>query len=210
MVIDQRTGEVITPQTHRDMYRLDAIKNSDVWDDKTIKEEYNRLRKIANGRLQRLKASEFSNSEYVKRYKNGFKPVSKFENMAELRAGLAEVARYVSAQTSKVTGQQAYRKKALKTLHEHGYTFVNKGNFVEFGQFMEAWRAEKELHSYGSVAAAELYEQVKQKELSIEQVKDKFGEYLSNLKKLQAMDKQTSDGKPWSNKEYEKALGFDD
>lgn len=210
MVVDPRTGEVITPQTHRDMYRLDAIKNSDVWDDKTIKDEYNRLRKIANSRLQRLKTSEFSNSEYVKRYKNGFKPVSRFENMAELRAGLAEVARYVSAQTSKVTGLQAYRKKALATLHEHGYTFVNKKNFAEFGQFMEAWRAEKELHSYGSVAAAELFEQTKKKKLDVEEVKEKFKEYLNHLNELTDMPRKKSNGEWWTNEDYEEHLGFDD
>ena len=210
MVVDPRTGEVITPQTHRDMYRLDAIKNSDVWDDKTIKAEYNRLRRIANSRLERLSKSEFSNSEYLKQFKGGFKSVSKYSNMAELRAGLAEAARFVSAKTSSVTGQRDYRKTALQTLHERGYTFVNKSNFVEFGRFMEAWRADKEAQSYGSVAATELYEQVKKKKLDVEEVKEKFEQYLDHLEELQNMPRKKSKGEWWTNEDYEEHLGFDD
>lgn len=210
MVVDHRTGEVITPQTHRDMYRLDALKNSDVWDDKTIKAEYNRLRRIANARLNRLSKSEFSNSEYLKQFKGGFKSTSKYSNMAELRAGLAEAARFVSAKTSSVTGQRAYRKITLETLHERGYTFVNKSNFVEFGKFMEAWRAEKEAQSYGSIAATELYEQVKKKKLDVAEVQEKFTQYLDHLEELQNMPRKKSDGEWWTNEDYEEYLGFDD
>lgn len=210
MVIDTKTGEVITPQTHRDLYRLDAIKHGDMWTEETIKYEYTRLRRIANDRLKRLAKSEFNRSEYLQQFKGGFKPTSKYENMAELRAGLSEVARFVSAKTSSVTGQRAYRKKTLETLHERGYTFVNKSNFVEFGKFMEAWRADKEAQSYGSIAATELYEQVKKKKLDVDEVQEKFQQYLDHLEELQNMPRKKSDGEWWTNEDYEEYLGFDD
>ena len=64
-VVDETTGEVLDPVTSPDFYTLDAIRHADVWTPETIKQEYTRLRKIAQERLKTMAKSEIFILNYL-------------------------------------------------------------------------------------------------------------------------------------------------
>ena len=112
--------------------------------------------------------------------------------MAELgTAGAKEklpmLARFIAAKTGTVVGIRQQRRAALETLQEHGYDFINAGNIKQFGEFMEAYRADKALLVVGSPDAAELFGAAIERRMNIEEIKAQFGMWLSALPQLQAV-----------------------
>ena len=144
---------------------------------KEARAEYARLRKIANRRLEAL-ARNYPNSEIARRYRRGFKPLERFEKSTRIFKKLYEVARYLNTATGSVSGQRAARKKQLETLHEHGYTFVNKKNLDEFNEF---WR---EVRTHGTYSGAmseeivELFGKAKKAKMDPQTVAKAFEKYL--------------------------------
>lgn len=115
--------------------------------EKELRREYTRLRDIARKRLQRLESSEFvDTSETYKQNKKGFKTIKQLINdtgnikKTQFARELSKLARFLSSPTSTVSGIRKQRKKALQTLEEHGYTFVNEENFDRFTKAMEEFR----------------------------------------------------------------------
>ena len=112
-------------------YRLEQI------DERALRKEYTRLRKIANKRLNRLQASEYKETDLAKEYAGGFALLADVE---DLPRELTKLARFVASERSSVTGLKRIDKQTISTLHEHGYTFVNAKNVHQFGAFMEEMR----------------------------------------------------------------------
>ena len=112
-------------------YRLEQM------DESALRKEYTRLRKIANKRLARLQASKYKDSELAMEYAGGFEILA---NVADLPRELTTLARFVASEKSSISGLKKMEKKAISTLHQHGYTFVNAGNVGQFGAFMEEMR----------------------------------------------------------------------
>ena len=112
-------------------YRLEQI------DERALRKEYTRLRKIANKRLKRLQASEYKESDIAKEYAGGFALLADVE---DLPRELTQLARFVASERSSVTGLKRIDKQTISTLHQHGYTFVNTKNVRQFGAFMEEMR----------------------------------------------------------------------
>ena len=112
-------------------YRLEQI------DESALRKEYTRLRKIANKRLARLQASKYKDTDLAKEYAGGFEILA---NVADLPRELTVLARFVASEKSSITGLKKMETKAISTLHQHGYTFVNAGNVGQFGAFMEEMR----------------------------------------------------------------------
>lgn len=139
--------------------------------------EYARLRKIANRRLEAL-ARNFPQSEIVKRYKGGFSALPRQEKGARVYKKLYEVARYLNTQLGSVSGQREARNKAIETLREHGYTFVNKRNFDEFGRFMKTVKTHSLYRSYNSEEFVELYERAKKSKADPQKVAKAFEKYI--------------------------------
>lgn len=127
-----KNAEVLTWE-YDDYYpfRLEQI------DERALRKEYTRLRKIANKRLTRLQASEYKESDLAKEYAGGFAILADVE---DLPRELTKLARFVASESSSVTGLKRINKKTISTLHQHGYTFVNAGNVGQFGAFMEEMR----------------------------------------------------------------------
>ena len=92
-------------------------------------------------------------------------------------------------------------KKSLSTLHDTGYTFVNEGNFRDFGQFMEEYRNQMLDMSYDSGDAADLYGVTIKHQLDPEKVKADFQFWLENLDRAEKLRKSKSAGN------YEKTKG---
>lgn len=176
------TGEVLDPRADPQWYTKTAI-NSEEWSDAEIRSEYSRLRDIAKKRLERLARNE--PGSYAYRHNVGQYPKLADIGTEGAREKLPMLARFIGAKTGSVAGIREQRAQALSTLHEHGYTFVNKSNLREFGEFMESWRADKALSVSGSPIAAELFGAVKERKMDIEAVKEQFGLWLEATRDLQ-------------------------
>lgn len=152
--------------------------------------EYSRLRSAAVKRLQRLSQSEGRlHSAYRMYGKEGFAPLPKDATPAEVGRALADVYHFLEMKTSSLKEIRASQKKALETLNQRGYTFLNKSNIREFGEFMEAARQQKVISSNrgGSPTIVELYETVKRLNLPPEQIQRNFSEWLRKKKQLEEL-----------------------
>lgn len=152
--------------------------------------EYSRLRSAAVKRLERLSHTEGARYSAYQMYgKEGFAPLPKNATPAEVGRALADVHHFLEMKTSSISQIRESQRQALKTLQERGYSFVNKSNIKEFGEFMEAARQQKVASDNrgGSPVIVELYETVKRLQIPPEQVQRRFSYWLSKRKELEAM-----------------------
>ena len=152
--------------------------------------EYSRLRSAAVKRLQRLSRTEGRLYSAYRMYgKEGFVPLPKDATPAEVGRALADVYNFLEMKTSSLKEIRASQKKALETLNQRGYTFLNKSNIREFGEFMEAARQQKVVSSNrgGSPVIVELYETAKRLSIPPEQIQRNFSEWLRKKKQLEEL-----------------------
>lgn len=159
-----------------------VLNDPTVWSEKDIRREYSRLRDIAHKRLQRLERSEPESYAY-KQNVGQYAPARELST-GEIKDLLPDLARFITAKAGSVSGIRSIRKQTLETLHKRGYTFVNKKNLREFGDYMEQFRARKELHSIGSVEAAEFYGWTVKHKIPIETVKENFSKWVEHREAL--------------------------
>lgn len=168
-----------------------------------IRKEYSRLRDIAQKRLARMASTKWADTQTFKQ-NYGFYPklkdIKKGDGdriSSDLAYKLSALARFVSSETSTITGNERIEKRNLETLHEHGFDFVNKDNYIAFGKFMEEYRQQRQDRIYDSGDAAETYAQTERMGLDPEKVAQDFEFWLENYKELQ--DMQPSKGKSAGN-----------
>lgn len=152
--------------------------------------EYSRLRSAAVKRLQRLSRTEGRLYSAYRMYgKEGFAPLPKDATPAEVGRALADVYHFLEMKTSSLKEIRTSQKKALETLNQRGYTFLNKSNIREFGEFMESARQQKVVSSNrgGSPVIVELYETAKRLSLPPEQIQRNFSKWLRQKKQLEEM-----------------------
>lgn len=158
-----------------------------------MRAEYSRLRSIARKRLERFEGSEFTDTQQYRLNVGRYKPLKEVQSRAELAGLLADVSRFVTARTGSVSGLQRQRTQSLASLHEHGYTFVNRKNFKQFIDFMEDWRTVDKNKIYDSARVADLFSEAKRQRVSFEQLKKDFKFWLDNnyenLNRLQELKK---------------------
>ena len=151
-------------------YRLEQM------DESALRKEYTRLRKIANKRLERLQASKYKDSELVKEYAGGFEILA---NVADLPRELTALARFVASEKSSITGLKRMENKTIRTLNQHGYTFVNAGNVGQFGSFMEEMRQAGYSKLYSSEFLANWWsEKGKSSRVNADKLKREFEKYV--------------------------------
>ena len=175
--------------------------------EKQMISEYSRLRSIARKRLERFEGTEWVDTQQYRANAGRYKPVKEIKNKTELVALLSDVSRFVTARTGSVSGLQVQRRQSIQSLHEHGYTFVNRKNFKQFADFMEDWRTWDRNRLYDSARVAELYHEAKKKQIPPDQLKRDFEFWLekNSLEALQNM-KRISSKKPHSALDYKKAI----
>lgn len=152
--------------------------------------EYSRLRSAAVKRLQRLSRTEGRLYSAYRMYgKEGFAPLPKDATPAEVGRALADVYHFLEMKTSSLKEIRTSQKKALETLNQRGYTFLDKSNIREFGEFMEAARQQKVVSSNrgGSPVIVELYETAKRLSIPPEQIQRNFSEWLRKKKQLEEL-----------------------
>ena len=166
-----------------------------------VRKEYTRLRDISQKRLKRLKAAGLDDTQaYLKNYKH-YPKLKDIKSDSELSSRLSDLARFITAKASTVSGQKDIMHKSLTTLHDNGYKFVNEENFRNFGKFMEEYRNQMLDMSYDSGDAAELYGVTIKHQLDPEKVKADFEFWLENLDRAEKLRKSKSAGN------YEKTKG---
>ena len=164
------------------MAQLTQIKS-----EKEIRAEYSYLRGIAQKRLSRLRKSEFAEAKRVKRWGMGFPKLSELPN-AQVAKALANVALFLNAETSSVTGFRQQRKRALETLKAHGYDFVTAANIGEFGEYMEYWRNHKLDMLYASERVVDLFHFSQRSKIDRDAIFAEFEQFLSNSEKLNTIN----------------------
>lgn len=124
--------------------------------EKELRQEYTRLRDIAQKRLSRIGATEFAETQTYKNWAGRFPMTKTIKDPKTLALALADVANFVGGgMTLKTMKQQ--RARSLETLHEHQYPDINEANFVRFGNFMDKYRAAQLDVIYDSKRAVKIF-----------------------------------------------------
>lgn len=179
----------LDPRTNLQLYTREGLRNADVWTDQLIRKEYSRLRDIAVKRLERLGRNE--PGSYAYRANVGQYAPARGQTTEQLRQAMPLLAKFIAAKTGSVKGIREQRRKAVESLQETGFTFINSSNIKEFGEFMDAFRAKKgAARSYNSFQAAETYEFTQEHNLDVDKVKDKFASWLAHERELRAYVRQ--------------------
>lgn len=175
-MVTNEYGEVLDPRQNLEAYNLQALRNNPIWTAENIKSEYQRLRKIANKRLETMAKYEEGRQSRTYRENIGkYKPYSEL-TPGEAKALLSDVARMLAAKRGTLTGIRAANKQAIETLQERGYEFINAGNIHDFGRFMETWRSSSH-RGYGSIYATDLWSAAIRKEIAPAKVAEMFLEF---------------------------------
>lgn len=117
----------------------------------TMRSEYTRMRDTAQKRLKRL-AEQFPESQAVKSHPQGF-PKLKDIDPRDFPKAFSELAKFVKAKGSTVTGQKQIKEKTIKTWQDQGLN-LNQKNYDKVIKILEEMRRQKIV--YGSDKAVEL------------------------------------------------------
>lgn len=151
--------------------------------DSELRKEYSRLRSIARKRLERFEGTEWTDSQVYRLNSGKYIPIKDISTARELRHLLVEVSKFVSSSTGSVSGLKEQRQKAIETLRDRGYDFVDKNNFKQFGEFMEYARIANKNKMFDSARVAEFYETAVDEGLSGEKLRKAFRAFSKKQKK---------------------------
>ena len=117
----------------------------------TMRAEYTRMRDVAQKRIKRL-GKQFPESKAYQTHKEGF---AKLKNLdpRDFPKAFAELAKFVKAKGSTVTGQKQIKEKTIKTWQDQGLN-LNSKNYDKTIKILEEMRKQKIV--YGSDKAVEL------------------------------------------------------
>ena len=189
-----------------ELYYPEALR-SGVLTPEEMRSHYSYLRKIANKRLQSFVGSEFEDApSYIKNV-GKFVPLGEINNERELMFKLYEVSKFVRARSSSVTGLKQIRYETIETFHDRGFTWINKGNIKQFGDYMEYMRAKYGSKQFDSERAAELFGMIASDcvGLNVEDVQKDFKFWSKHADELSQLPKNVSK-EIKSSKDFKKAL----
>lgn len=157
---------------------------------KDLKTLYSAKRDIAQKRLKRLSNSEFSKNSIVNQYKKGIPTLKQIKAESDgdpefekniLTYELSKLNVWLENEYTKVGKLKEVKTKTLQTLHEHGYDWVTKSNymdFVEFENYLKATGLDR-LYDSDQVRVSDEDDQ-----RSTDELKTMFYDYLKNGRKL--------------------------
>lgn len=148
------------------------------------RKEYQRLRRIALKRIDRLLQSEYKAEYIAAKGRSNFPKSSELVSVRALSARLGDLRHFLESNQSSVTGWREIDAKILKTLHSHGFKFVNQENIKDFKDFMDAARLKAGGKLASSDRVAELYEQSEKKQIPAEELFKDFKYWVDNVKEL--------------------------
>ena len=119
----------------------------------TMRAEYTRMRDVAQKRIKRL-GQQFPESKAYQSHAKGF-PKLKELDPRDFAKAFSELAKFVRAKGSTVTGQKEIKNKTIKTWQDQGLN-LNQKNYDKTIKILEEMRKQKIV--YGSDKAVELAE----------------------------------------------------
>ncbi len=117
----------------------------------TMRAEYTRMRDVAQKRIKRL-GKQFPESKAYQSHAKGF-PKLKELDPRDFAKAFSELAKFVRAKGSTVTGQKEIKQKTMKTWQDQGLN-LNPKNYDKTIKVLEEMRKQKIV--YGSDKAVEL------------------------------------------------------
>lgn len=166
-------------------YSLRKLSENRTTKSDPVRAEYSRLSRIMRQRLDRMAKTEWADTQFFKNYNDYFVPLNQIQSDRELYFKLALLGDLINRDTTSISGMEKQRREAIKTLHEHGYNFVNKKNFKAFGEFMEYARIAGNNRDYDfSERAAELFNEIQKKKIPVEDLSDSFQWWIDNVQNL--------------------------
>lgn len=138
-----------------------------------LRSEYTRMRDVAQKRIKRL-GSQFPESKAYQAHQRGF-PKLKELDPRDLPKAFSELAKFVKAKGSTVTGQKQIKEKTIRTWQEQGLN-LNSKNYDKTIKILEEMRKQKIV--YGSDKAVELADSM----LDLDD--QKTNEWLNHLETL--------------------------
>lgn len=109
--------------------------------EKELRQEYARLRAVAQKSIQRLGKSEFAGSATYRNAAGRFPMTKSIKDMRELTMALVDVSRFLSAKSSSVSGLREIRAEQVNTWqNQYGYGFVNAANYSAWVEFLEVMK----------------------------------------------------------------------
>lgn len=118
-----------------------------------IREEYRRLREMAEDRLRKFKKAGLADTEVYKYNKGRFDTARSLTD-AQIAERMGDLARFLTAERGTVGGFRKAERKAVETLQAEGLTFVNTKNFRDYAEFMESARAAEISNAFYKEASA--------------------------------------------------------
>lgn len=200
----------VTLYRAKEDYQLRALENPKKWTEKELRQEYSRLRSVANKRIDRLLKSEFSDSEAAQQNDGKFVTLSEIKDLHELAAKVNEVVRFLNAKSSTVTGQKEIRRQTIKSLSEAGIDIPEK-DYAEFGRYME-WARRTFSPDFDSEQAADIYTSAKFRGVSINVVMSNYKTFKENYDLFTdpTFSPPPKPGRRTSAREIFEALGVDE
>ena len=119
----------------------------------TMRSEYTRMRDVAQKRIKRLE-KQFPSSKAVTSHPSGF-PKLRDIDPRDFAKAFADLAKFVRAKGSTVTGQKQIKEKTIKTWQDQGLN-LNAGNYDKTIKILEEMRRQHIV--YGSDKVVELSE----------------------------------------------------
>lgn len=117
----------------------------------TMRSEYTRMRDTAQKRIKRLQ-EQFPESKAFQNHANGF-PKLKDIDPRDFPKAFSELAKFVKAKSSSVTGQKEIKNKTMKTWQDQGLN-LNPKNYDKVIKILEELRRAK--LTYGSDKVVQL------------------------------------------------------
>lgn len=109
--------------------------------EKELRQEYARLRAVAQKSIQRLGKSEFAGGATYRNAVGRFKTTKSITDKRELSMALVDISRFLSAKGSSVSGLKEIRAEQVNTWqNQYGYDFVNAANYSAWVEFLEVMR----------------------------------------------------------------------
>lgn len=190
-----------------------------------LRAQYERVAKAANKRLEKLKEAGFGSSEFVQNHKNGFKTDIMYDQYGRVRSRtevskmLAEVNRFMNAESSTVRGLKKARQELLDSLHdvdEEGnptrYEGITEENLDKFTKFMDMYHSSVEAQTnYSSETAVQAFILGEKLHISQKDLLKNMDRVYRNYEQLESLDVSMLIGdespgrKRFSFSDYEKA-----
>lgn len=172
-------------------YDYDALRELP---ERELRAEYSRLRDIAHKRLNRLAASStYSSSQTYLRYRNSFPVLANVKkgSVAKLAMKLSDLEKFLSLETSTLTGAKATTKKIISGLQKRGYTSIKtEEDLRRFGRYMDFNRALKKGGKYDSDRVQEMMEATSDAGLTPKDVEADFDFWMQNYDKISDAEKE--------------------